>query len=76
MIASYPSYKATTLFHGSVHKDIARYVGRGECEGPDGDPDSGALPRLTHALRGAVKVFLRCFKILSQDFGAAMSHGE
>src|SRR5262249_29566417 len=44
MIASYPSCKATTLFHGSVHKDIARDVGREECEGPDGDSDSGALP--------------------------------
>ena len=31
---------------------------------------------LTHALRGAVKVFLRFFKMPLPDFGAARSHGE
>jgi hypothetical protein len=51
MIASYPSCKATTVFHSSVHKDIARYVGREECEGPDGDADSGALPLPNNALQ-------------------------
>jgi hypothetical protein len=45
MIASYPSGKSAILFHGNVHKDVARCVGHGESEGPDGDSDSGALPQ-------------------------------
>jgi hypothetical protein len=44
MIVSYPNGKSATLFHGNVHKNVAWCVGRGECEGPDGDSDSGALP--------------------------------
>ena len=32
--------------------------------------------RLTHALRGAVKVFLRLFRTPSQDFEAEMNHGD
>jgi hypothetical protein len=31
---------------------------------------------LTHALRGAVKIFLRFFRIPLQDFGAEMNHGD
>jgi hypothetical protein len=30
---------------------------------------------LTHALRRAVKVFLRCFRTPSQDCGSGMTHG-
>jgi hypothetical protein len=51
MIASYPSGKATTLFHGSVHKDIAWYVGREESDGPDEFSDSVALPLPNNGLQ-------------------------